>query len=168
MGADFKPLPSFPPSHWDMPIVAGGLERLGTESYTGKGFYVGFLWSTTIVFAVQGQFGLYEGTATAPYQNWHDWTLIYNKTEGTVKFYIKGVFMALAKKIHSVPCEPLPVTYSDYLVIGSRFSYYRRIGHVMFADIKFWKHPLTEDELIESYTKCMGFFSFLFGLIVSF
>ena len=150
--AEFKPL-SYMSTRWEYPIIAGGLERLGERSYSGKGFYVGFLWSTQIVFAVQGEFGLYEGIVTASYTQWHEWTLVYNKAESSVKFYIQGILKASALKIHNVSSEALPITYADFLVIGSRFSHHYRLAHMRFSDIKFWRHPLTEEEVMETYEK---------------
>ena len=144
---------SYSSSQFEYPIIAGGLERLGVQSYSGKGFYVGNLHSTQLVFAVQGEFGLYEGKVTASYSQLHEWTLVYNKTESSIKFYIQGILKASAVKIHNIPGKALPITYADFLVIGSRYSHHFRLTNIQFSGIKFWRQPLTENEVMQTYQK---------------
>ena len=144
---------SYVSSQWEYPIIAGGLERLGVQSYSGKGFYVGNLHTSQIVFAVQGEFGLYEGKVTAGYAEPHEWTLVYNKTESSVKFYIQGILKASAVKIHNIPGKALPITYADFLVIGSRYSHQFRLTTIQFSDVKFWRQPLTENEVMQTNQK---------------
>ena len=166
--AQFKPL-SHSPTQWTQPIISGGLERFGPQSYAGKGFYVGSLWQTHLVFALQGQFGLYEGKTTiSHYSKWQEWTLVYNKTapeSEAVKFYIKGVFVAAAQKIHSTPCDQLPATFADFLVIGSWYGTHSRRSHVAFYGIKFWSYPLLERHVTETYeTSILQLIYFTFRL----
>ena len=137
-----------------MEIISGGLERLGPRSYAGKGFYIGFIWSTTLVYAVQGDFGLFEGYAYASHASHYDITMVYSRTEDSVQLYRDGALVSTATKIHNVTCKPLPPTFGDYLVFGSRYSYIKRHTGGYFSNVKFWRHPLNFEDLKQTYSKC--------------
>jgi len=140
-----------------LPIVAGGLERLGPSWYKGNGFFIGKYWSTQIVFAVQGSFGLYEGIVTAPYNTLYHFTLVYTKKEDKVEFYINGILKASVGKTHNVSCEQTSRTSADYLVIGSHFANNYRLTRLNIFDVKFWRHPINSSQVVESYNDGMSF-----------
>ena len=115
-----------------------------------------------MVYAVQGEFGLFEGYTSASHRNHYDIALVYSRSEDSVKLYIDGALASTATRIHHVPCKQLPPTFADYLVIGSRYSYIYRHVHGYFSNVRFWKQPLNFEELEHTYSKCKLFLIFKF------
>lgn len=139
------PLPNN--QYWH-PILAAGLHKIGT-GYIGKGFYIGYNHGAggKVLFVLQTETDLYEGTYTIGSLFNNHLTLSWNKTEETLNLYVDGVFAASTGKVLQRMQKTPGETFSNYLIVGSGYDYTYAVLYFSIADIAVWKRSLNADEI---------------------